>query len=60
MPTMKRNLSFKKAELVFEEGKVMVVEELKDEVIESDLIEKLKMFEGCKGLTISFSMENNA
>ena len=60
MPVMKKNLQFKKAELVFEEDRIMVIEELKEESIETDLFEKLKMFEGNKGLTISFSIENNA
>ena len=57
---MKKNLQFKKAELIFEEDKVVVIEELKDDVIETDLIEKLRMFEGQKGLSISISLENNA
>ena len=60
MPVMKKNLQFKKAELIFEEDKVIVIEELKDDVIETKLIEKLKMFEGQKGLSISISLENNA
>lgn len=60
MPVMKKNLQFKKAELVFGNDKVVVIEELKDDVIETDLIEKLKMFEGQKGLSISISLENNA
>lgn len=60
MPVMKKNLQFKKAELVFEEDKVIVIEELKDDVIETNLVEKLKMFEGQKGLSISISLENNA
>ena len=60
MPVMKKNLQFKKAELVFEADKVVVIEELKDDVIETDLIEKLRMFEGQKGLSISISLENNA
>ena len=60
MPVMKKNLQFKKAELIFEEDKVIAIEELKDDVIETNLIEKLKMFEGQKGLSISISLENNA
>ena len=60
MPVMKKNLQFKKAELVFEEDKVIVIEELKDDVLETNLVEKLKMFEGQKGLSISISLENNA
>ena len=60
MPVMKKNLQFKKAELVFEDDKVVVIEELKDDVCETDLIEKLKMFEGQKVLSISISLENNA
>lgn len=60
MPVMKKNLQFKKAELVFEEDKVVVIEELKDDVLETNLVEKLKMFEGQKGLSISISLENNA
>lgn len=60
MPVMKKNLQFKKAELVFEDDKVVVIEELKDDVIETNLIEKLRMFEGQKGLSISISLENNA
>ena len=60
MPVMKKNLQFKKAELVFEDDKVVVIEELKDDVIETALIEKLRMFEGQKGLSISISLENNA
>ena len=60
MPVMKKNLQFKKAELVFEDDRVVVIEELKDDVIETDLIEKLRMFEGQKGLSISISLENNA
>ena len=45
MPVMKKNLQFKKAELVFEDDRVIVIEELKDDVCETDLVEKLKMFE---------------
>ena len=60
MPVMKKNLQFKKAELIFEDDKVMVIEELKDDVVETNLIEKLRMFEGQKGLSISISLENNA
>ena len=60
MPVMKKNLQFKKAELIFEDDKVIVIEELKDDVTETDLFEKLKMFEGQKGLSISISLENNA
>ena len=60
MPVMKKNLQFKRAELVFEEDKVIVIEELKDDVLETNLVEKLKMFEGQKGLSISISLENNA
>ena len=60
MPVMKKNLQFKKAELIFEDDKVIVIEELKDDVVETDLIEKLRMFEGQKGLSISISLENNA
>ena len=60
MPVMKKNLQFKKAELIFEEDKVIVIEELKDDVIETNLIEKIRMFEGQKGLSISISLENNA
>ena len=59
MPIMKKNLQFKKAELVFEDDKVMVVEDLKDDVVETDLIEMLKMFKGQKGLSISVSLEEN-
>ena len=53
MATLRKALNFKKAELVFEEDKVIVIEELKDDVIETNLVEKLKMFEGQKGLSIS-------
>ena len=60
MPVMKKNLQFKKAELIFEEDKVIVIEELKDDVVETNLIEKLRMFEGQKCLSISISLENNA
>ena len=60
MPVMKKNLQFKKAELIFEDDKVIVIEELKDDVVETNLIEKLRMFEGQKGLSISISLENNA
>ena len=60
MPVMKKNLQFKKAELVFENDRVVVIEELKDDVVETDLIDKLRMFEGQKGLSISISLENNA
>lgn len=60
MPVMKKNLQFKKAELVFEDDKVVVIEELKDDILETNLVEKLKMFEGQKGLSISISLENNA
>lgn len=60
MPVMKKNLQFKKAELVFEDDKVIVIEELKDDVVSTNLFEMLKMFEGQKGLSISFSLENNA
>ena len=60
MATLRKALNFKKAELVFEDDKVVVIEELKDDVIETDLIEKLRMFEGQKGLSISISLENNA
>ena len=60
MAKRKRSLGFSKAELVFKEDQVLVIEELKDDVIETDLIEKLKMFEGQKGLSISISLENNA
>ena len=60
MATLRKALNFKKAELVFEEDKVIVIEELKDDVIETDLIEKLRMLEGQKGLSISISLENNA
>ena len=60
MPVMKKNLQFKKAELVFEDDRVIVIEELKDDVCETDLVEKLKMFERQKGLSISISLENNA
>lgn len=60
MPVMKKNLQFKKAELVFEDDRVMVIEELKDDILETNLVEKLRMFEGQKGLSISISLENNA
>lgn len=60
MPVMKKNLQFKKCELVFEEDRVMVIEELKDDTVETNLIEKLRMFEGQQGLSISISLENNA
>lgn len=60
MPVMKKNLQFKKAELVFEDDKVIVLEELKDDTVETDLVEKLRIFEGQKGLSISISLENNA
>ena len=60
MPIMKKNLQFKKAELVFEDDRVIVLEELKDDTVETDLVEKLRMFEGQKGLSISISLENNA
>ena len=60
MPVMKKNLQFKKAELIFEDEKIIVIEELKDDVTETNLFEKLKMFEGQKGLSISISLENNA
>ena len=59
MPIMKKNLQFKKAELVFEDDKVIVIEDLKDDVVETDLIEMLKMFKGQKGLSISVSLEEN-
>ena len=59
MATLRKALNFKNAELVFEEDKVIVIEELKDDVIETNLVEKLKMFEGQKGLSISISLENN-
>ena len=35
MPVMKKNLQFKKAELIFEDDKVIVIEELKDDVLET-------------------------
>ena len=57
MPVMKKNLQFKKAELVFEDDRVMVIEELKDDILETNLVEKLRMFEGQKGLSISISLE---
>ena len=60
MPIMKKNLQFKKAELIFEDDRVIVIEELKDDVTETNLFEKLKIFEGQKGLSISISLENNA
>ena len=60
MPVMKKNLQFKKAELIFEDDRVIVIEELKDDVTETNLFEKLKIFEGQKGLSISISLENNA
>ena len=60
MATLRKALNFKKAELVFEKDKVIVIEELKDDVLETNLVEKLKMFEGQKGLSISISLENNA
>lgn len=59
MPIMKKNLQFKKAELVFEDDKVIVIEDLKDDVVETDLIDMLKMFKGQKGLSISVSLEEN-
>lgn len=59
MPIMKKNLQFKKAELVFENDKVIVIEDLKDDVVETDLIDMLKMFKGQKGLSISVSLEEN-
>lgn len=60
MPVMKKNLQFKKAELVFEDDRIMVIEETKEDIIETDLFEKLRMFEGQKGLSISIALENNA
>ena len=60
MATLRKALNFKKAELVFEEDKVIVIEELKDDVLETNLVEKIKMLEGQKGLSISISLENNA
>lgn len=59
MPIMKKNLQFKKAELVFEDDRVIVIEDLKDDVVETDLIDMLKMFKGQKGLSISVSLEEN-
>ena len=39
---------------------IRILEELKDDTVETDLVEKLRMFEGQKGLSISVSLENNA
>ena len=57
MAKRKRSLNLSKTELVFEDDKVIVIEHLKDEDKEYDLIELLKDFEGCQNLSISISTE---
>ena len=57
MAKRKRSLGFSKAELVFEEDQVLVIEHLKDEDKEHNLIELLKDFEGCQNLSITVSTE---
>lgn len=57
MASFKNSLSLKKAELVFEDNGVTVVESLKDGDETNDLIELLRRFEGCTNLTISVSVE---
>lgn len=57
MASFKNSLSLKKAELVFEDNKITVVEAHKDGDIVNDLVELLKRFEGCQNLTISVSTE---
>ena len=46
-----------KTELIFEDGKVIAIEHLKDEDKTYDLVDLLRDFEGCQNLTISVSTE---
>ena len=57
MPVMKKILQFKKAELIFEEDKVIAIEHLKNEDKEYDVFDLLRDFEGCQNLTINISTE---
>lgn len=57
MASFKNSLSLKKAELVFEDDGITVIETHKDGDITNDLVELLRRFEGCQNLTISVSVE---
>lgn len=57
MASFKNSLSLKKAELIFEDDGITVVEMHKDGDITNNLVELLKRFEGCQNLTISVSTE---
>lgn len=57
MASFKNSLSLKKAELVFEDNGITVIEAHKDGDITNDLTTLLKRFEGCTNLTISVSTE---
>lgn len=53
--TMSTKLS--KCELVFEDGKLLVIEHLKDEIKEFSLEEILKDYEGKSNINISISVD---
>lgn len=50
-----KKVSFKNAELLFEEEGIRVVERIKDEEITTDLETALRDFEGCLDLSIAIS-----
>jgi hypothetical protein len=57
MAKRKRSLNISKAEFLFEEDGVKVIEHLKENDREYELIDLIKDFEGCTNLTISISTE---
>lgn len=57
MAKKKRTLALSKAELVFDEDGIKVIEHLKEEDKPHVLEDLLRDFEGCQNLTISVSTE---
>ncbi len=54
MAKRKTNISFKNAEIIFEEdGKITITETTKDNTLTYDLIEELKKFKNVEGITLS-------
>ena len=57
MAKKKRSLNISKAEFLFEEDGIKILEHLKDSDREYELVDLIKDFEGCSNLTISISTE---
>lgn len=57
MAKRKRSVNVSKAEFLFEEDGVKVIEHLRESDREYELLDLIKDFEGCTNLTISISTE---